>query len=48
MLINVRLLFEGGNILMVVFVVAFFGTAGKAIAACLLGTPFSAASRRAT
>ena len=35
MLINVRLLFEGGNILMVVFVVAFFGTAGKAIAAYL-------------
>jgi Kef-type K+ transport system membrane component KefB len=35
MLINVRLLFQGGNVLMVVFVVAFFGTLGKAIAAYL-------------
>ena len=35
MLINVRLLFQGGNILLVVFVVAFFGTVGKAIAAYL-------------
>lgn len=33
MLINVRLLFEGGNILWVVGLMVFFGTFGKAIAA---------------
>ncbi len=39
MLINVRLLFTGGNILWTVFLITTFGTAGKAIAAylsCLL------------
>ncbi len=39
MLINVRLLFSGGNILWTVFLITTFGTAGKAIAAylsCLL------------
>ncbi len=35
MLINVRLLFNGGNILWVVFLIVVFGTAGKAIAAYL-------------
>ena len=35
MLINVRQLFSGSAVLMVVFVVAFFGTAGKALAAYL-------------
>ncbi len=33
MLINVRLLFEGGNILWVVFCIVVFGTLGKALAA---------------
>lgn len=33
MLINVRLLFSGGNVLFVVFFIVFFGTLGKAIAA---------------
>ena len=33
MLINVRMLFAGGNILMVVLVVTLFGTLGKALAA---------------
>ncbi|HCN53227.1 MAG TPA: sodium:proton antiporter [Prevotella sp.] len=33
MLINVRLLFEGGNIIWIVFCFVFFGTVGKAIAA---------------
>lgn len=33
MLINVRLLFDGGDVLMVTLIVAFFGTAGKAAAA---------------
>jgi len=35
MLINVRLLFEGGHILYVVFLIVFFGTFGKALAAYL-------------
>lgn len=35
MLINVRLLFNGGNILWVVFLIVVFGTVGKAIAAYL-------------
>ena len=35
MLINVRLLFDGGDVLMVATVVALFGTAGKAAAAYL-------------
>jgi Kef-type K+ transport system membrane component KefB len=35
MLINIRLLFMGGNILWVVLCIVFFGTAGKAIAAYL-------------
>lgn len=35
MLINVRLLFTGGNILMVVAMIVFFGTFGKALAAYL-------------
>lgn len=35
MLINVRLLFDGGNILWVVFLIVLFGTVGKAIAAYL-------------
>lgn len=35
MLINVRLLFEGGNIIWVVLAIVFFGTAGKAVAAYL-------------
>ena len=33
MLINVRTLFSGGNVLWVVFQIAFFGTFGKAVAA---------------
>src|SRR3712207_4829671 len=33
MLINIRLLFEGGNILWVVFCIVTFGTLGKAVAA---------------
>lgn len=33
MLINVNLLFQGGNILWVIFCIVFFGTLGKAIAA---------------
>lgn len=33
MLINVRILFHGGNILWIIGVMVFFGTAGKAIAA---------------
>ena len=33
MLINVRTLFTGGNVLWVVFLIAFFGTFGKALAA---------------
>ena len=36
MLINVRLLFNGGNILWVVFLIVVFGTVGKAIAAYYL------------
>ncbi len=35
MLINIRLLFTGGNILWTVFLIVLFGTAGKAIAAYL-------------
>lgn len=35
MLINVRLLFEGGNILWTVFLIVVFGTVGKALAAYL-------------
>lgn len=35
MLINVRLLFTGGNILWVVFLIVFFGTFGKAAAAII-------------
>ncbi len=35
MLINVRLLFQGGNIVWVVFVIVFIGTVGKALAAYL-------------
>lgn len=40
MLINVRLLFNGGNILWVVFLIVVFGTVGKAIAAYLAGFLF--------
>lgn len=35
MLINVRTLFAGGNVLWIVFLIAFFGTFGKAVAAYL-------------
>ncbi len=35
MLINVRTMFAGGNVLWVVFLIAFFGTFGKAVAAYL-------------
>lgn len=40
MLINVRLLFNGGNILWVVFLIVVFGTVGKAIAAYLASFSF--------
>ena len=40
MLINVRLLFHGGNILMVVFLIVIFGTLGKAVAAYISGLIF--------
>lgn len=41
MLINVRLLFQGGNIIMVVACMVIFGTIGKALAAYLCGFLFS-------
>ena len=41
MLINVRLLFEGGEILWVVTLIAFFGTFGKAAAAFIASRFFS-------
>ena len=40
MLINVRLLFEGGHIIWVVLCIVFFGTFGKAVAAYLAGFLF--------
>ena len=40
MLINVRTLFMGGNVLWVVFLIVFFGTFGKAVAAYLSGFLF--------
>lgn len=40
MLINVRMLFQGGNILMVVLIVAGFGTLGKALAAYIASKLF--------
>ena len=40
MLINVRLLFQGGDILWIVLLIAFFGTFGKAVAAYVAGFLF--------